>query len=63
MSELFPVVMLQTLDQFIESHGDGAQDDDGGDHHVELEDLRSIDDQIAKAPSCSKKFTDDDAYQ
>ncbi len=39
LSELFPVVMLQTLDQFIESHGDGAQDDDGGDHHVELEDL------------------------
>ena len=55
--------MFQTLDQFIKGHGDGAQDDDGGDNHVELEDLRSVDDQLAEAPSRSKKFTDDDAYQ
>ena len=29
--------MFQTLDQLIEGHGDRAEDDDGSDHHIELE--------------------------
>ena len=61
VSELLPVVMLHTLDQLIECHGNGAEDDDGCDHHVKLEDLGSIDDQITKTLSGGKKFTDDDA--
>ena len=55
--------MLGALDQLIEDHGDGAEDDDGGDHHVELEYLGAVDDQIAKPPSCSQKFPDDDTYK
>ena len=55
--------MLGALDQLIEDHGDGAEDDDGGDHHVKLEYLRSVDDQIAKSPSGGQKLADDDAHQ
>ena len=44
-SELFPVIVLHPLDQLIEDHGDRAQDDDGGDHHVELEETDSGNDR------------------
>lgn len=36
---LLPVIVFRTLDQFIKRHGDGAENDDGGDHHIELENL------------------------
>ena len=62
-SKLFPVIVLHPLDQLIEDHGDRAQDDDGGDYHVELEDLRPIDDQIPEPPSGSEEFTDNDTHQ
>ena len=41
----FTIVMFQTLDHLIESHGDGAQDDDGCNHHVELEETDSGNDR------------------
>lgn len=28
------IIMFRTLDQLIEYHGDGAQDDDGSDYHI-----------------------------
>ena len=34
-----PIIVFQTLDQFVECHGDGTQNDNGSDHHVELENL------------------------
>lgn len=34
--------MLRALDQFVEHHGDGTEYDDGGDHHVELEETGSV---------------------
>ncbi len=55
--------MLRTLDQFIKYHGNGAQNDDRRNDHVQLEDLRSVNNQIAEASSGSQKFADDDAYQ
>lgn len=35
--EFLAVIMFQALDQFIECHGDRTENDDGCDHHVELE--------------------------
>lgn len=55
--------MFQTLDQFVKAHGDGAENQNRGDHHVELEYLRSIDDQVSQTSPGGKKFTDDDANQ
>lgn len=34
--------MLRALDQFVEHHGDGTEYDDGGDHHVELEETQGL---------------------
>lgn len=36
-SELFPIIVFQFLNQLIKCHGDRAQDDDGCNYHVELE--------------------------
>lgn len=36
-SEFLAVIMFHPLDQLIKNHGDRTEDDDGGDHHVELE--------------------------
>ncbi len=55
--------MFQALDQFVKAHGDGAENQNRGDHHVELEYLRSIDDQVSQTSPGGKKFTDDDANQ
>ena len=57
------IIVLRALDQLVKYHGDGAQDDNGGDHHVELEDLRTIDNQIPEASSGGQKFSDDDAHK
>lgn len=40
--------MFQALDQFVECHGNGTQDDDGCDHHVELEEKMGVDDKKEK---------------
>jgi len=40
-SFLFLIVMLKALNQLIEDHGDGAQNDDGGDDHIELKEMES----------------------
>lgn len=34
--------MLRTLDQLIKYHGDGAQNDNGSDHHIELEEAQGV---------------------
>lgn len=34
---LFLIIMLRTLDQPVKYHSDRTQDDDGGDHHAQLE--------------------------
>jgi hypothetical protein len=40
-----PVQMLRKLDTLIQYHGDHAQDDDGGYHHVELKETNGVDDK------------------
>ena len=35
-------MMFQALDQLVECHCDGAQDDDRSDHHVSLEEVKSV---------------------
>ena len=57
------MIMLRTLNQLIKYHGDCAQYNNGSNHHVELEDLRAIDDQLSESPSCRQKFSDNDAHQ
>lgn len=34
--------MLRTLDQLVKYHGDGAQDNDGSDEHIELEETQNV---------------------
>ena len=34
--------MFGALDQLIEEHGNGTEDDDGCNHHVELEETESV---------------------
>ena len=55
--------MLYTLDSFIEAKGNDTEDNNACDHHIQLEDLTSVDDQITKTALCCQKFADDDAHQ
>ena len=55
--------MFKTLDQLIKRHSDGTEDNDGSDHHAQLEHLGTVDDQIAETASCGEKFTDDNAHE
>ncbi len=55
--------MLRTLDQLVKYHGDGAQDNDGSDDHIELEHLRPVDNQIAETASRGQKFPYDNAHE
>lgn len=59
----FFIPVFRPLDTLIERHGDQAQQDDGGNDHMHLEDLRTVDDQISQPPSGSKEFSDDNADQ
>lgn len=36
------IIMLRTLDQLVKYHGDGAQDNDGSDDHIELEETQNV---------------------
>lgn len=36
------IIMLRTLDQLVKYHGDGAQDNDGSDDHIELEETQGV---------------------
>lgn len=36
------IIMLRTLDQLVKYHGDGAQDNDGSDDHIELEEMQNV---------------------
>lgn len=42
LSFLFLIIVFQTLNQFIKDHGDRAQNDNGCDDHIELEELESV---------------------
>lgn len=59
---LFDLV-FDDLNGFIEAKRDDTEHDDACDHHIQLEYLRSVDDQIAQASPCRQKFSDDDAHQ
>lgn len=41
-SFLFLIEMFQTLDQLIKDHGDCAQNDNGCDDHIELEEIECV---------------------
>ncbi len=36
------IIMFRTLDQFVEHHGDGAQNNNRSDHHIELEETQNV---------------------
>ena len=36
------IIMLRTLDQLVKYHGDGAQDNDGSDDHIEMEEMQNV---------------------
>lgn len=42
LSFLFLIIVFQTLNQFIKDHGDCAQNDNGCDDHVELEEMEGV---------------------
>ena len=37
-----PIIMLRALNEFIKYHGNYAQDDNGSDNHIELEETESV---------------------
>ena len=37
--------MLKTLNQFVKCHSDGTEDNDGSDHHAQLEEMESANDR------------------
>ena len=43
-SDPFFIAMFQPLDDLIQGHGDGAEDQNGGDQHVKLEETISMKD-------------------
>ena len=55
--------MFYDLDRFIEAQCNDTQHDNARDHHIQLEYLGAVYDQIAKASSCSQEFSDNDPYQ
>ena len=55
--------MFKTLDQLVKYHSDGTEDDDGRNHHTQLEYLRTVDDQITETASGGEKFTNDNAHE
>ena len=58
-----PIIFFRHLNHLIQPHGDCAENQDGGDHHIQLEHLAPIDDQIPKPPSGGQEFPDDHAHQ
>lgn len=55
--------MLDKLNRLIKQQGDDTQDDNACDHHIQLENLGTVYDQISQASPGGKEFTDDYAYQ
>ena len=55
--------MLQKLNGLVEAKGNDAEHNNAGNDHIKTENLRAVNDKIAKSPSCSKKFSDNDAHQ
>ena len=44
-STFFPIIMFKTLDQLIKRHSDDTEDNDGSDHHAQLEEMESANDR------------------
>lgn len=57
------IIMFYTLDQLVEHHSNCAQDNNRSDHHIELEHLRTVDNQISEPPSCGEKLPDNDTHK
>lgn len=55
--------MLQSLDHLVKRHGNDAEDHDGCDDHVKLEDLRPINNQIPESPAGGEELADNHSYQ
>ena len=55
--------MFDDLDGFIESQCNDTKHNNACDHHIQLEYLGAVDDQISQSPSCGKKFSDNDPHQ
>lgn len=47
---LFSVIMFRALNQLVKDHGDGAEDDDGCNYHVELEETESVKEMDRQRP-------------
>ena len=61
--EPYLYLMFYDLNGLIESKRDNAQHNDTGYHHIQLEYLGAVDNQIPQSPSRGQKFPDDDAHQ
>ena len=62
-SELSEVQLLRRAQALVQKHGQDAEDHDGGQHQIQLEDLASVDDEVAQALPASDEFADDDAHE
>ena len=56
-------LMFDDLNGFVESECNDTEYNDTCNHHIQLKDLGSIDNQIPKSPSRCQKFADDDPYK
>ena len=57
------IPMLRPLHDLVQSHGDGAQDQNGGDQDGQLKNLAAVNDEVAQSPPGRQEFADDDAHQ
>ena len=44
-SVFLSIIMFKTLNQLIKRHSDGTEDNDGSDHHAQLEEMESANDR------------------
>ena len=57
----FFIPVFRELQDQVEQHGDHAENHDGSDDHRHFKGLTSVDDKVAKPPSCGEEFSDDNA--
>ena len=59
----FSVQFFRQIQALIQAHGQDAENYNGHQHHIQLEDLAPVDDKIAQSFPASDEFADDDAHQ
>lgn len=62
-SDFFQIQFFCQIQALIQAHGQDAENYNGHQHHIQLEDLAPVDDKIAQSFPASDEFADDDAHQ